>query len=218
MESPKAARIHFVGSSNGRINGFDPFDGWFKSTPDNNWRLCFFDPESIYYRFGSVNPNSFSLMGVFLCANKDCQREVQRTSNNRYAKFCSRSCSTHHNNLQRGPMAQITKEKLRLSVGRTVRKKLHKAPEKLADVSSRTISRILSRMGIGCSNCGWNKSTCDIHHIKGRKIKDPHNHDNLAVLCPNCHRLAHTGMIPVESLIPLSRYIGEGWRDHYYGG
>jgi len=39
----------------------------------------------------------------------------------------------------------------------------------LFDLSKRTISKIISRMNIGCSICGWNKTICDIHHIIEKK-------------------------------------------------
>ena len=72
-------------------------------------------------------------------------------------------------------------------------------------------------MNKGCSKCGWNETICDIHHIRGRKIPDPHSHSNLTYLCPNCHRLAHEKILAVDELIPISIYFGNEWLKYYYG-
>lgn len=42
-----------------------------------------------------------------------------------------------------------------------------------------------------CERCGWNLSSCDIHHIIPKSDGGTNNRSNLIVLCPNCHRLAH---------------------------
>jgi hypothetical protein len=89
-------------------------------------------------------------------------------------------------------------------------------PESMLDVSKRTVRKILSRLNISCSRCGWNEDVCDIHHINGKKIKNPNNHNNLCYLCPNCHRLANNGKIKKETLITLDVYIGDRWKDYYY--
>jgi len=70
---------------------------------------------------------------------------------------------------------------------------------------------------IGCSNCGWNETVGDIHHIKGRKIPDADNHENLSYLCPNCHRKAHRGLLKEEELINLQDQFGDKWKEYYDG-
>lgn len=86
-------------------------------------------------------------------------------------------------------------------------------------LSTRTSQKILKRMWVDgklkCSNCGWNETTCDLHHIKGRKIKNADSHDNLTYLCPNCHRLAHRGIL--TNFIPISVQIGDEWMNYFYG-
>lgn len=62
----------------------------------------------------------------------------------------------------------------------------------ITDVSKRTITKILRRANVKCSICGWNESTCDIHHIIHKKDGGSDNMDNLIVVCPNCHRIIHT--------------------------
>jgi hypothetical protein len=86
----------------------------------------------------------------------------------------------------------------------------------IMNVSKRTITKILERMNLGCSRCGWNESTCDIHHINGRKVENCDNHDNLSLLCPNCHRLVHTNKIKKEELISLVNHVGDKWKEYYY--
>lgn len=89
--------------------------------------------------------------------------------------------------------------------------------DSILDASSRTVSKILKRIGKGCCRCGWNEATCDIHHILGRKIPNPDSHSNLTLLCPNCHRLFHTGKIGEADVISLEKYIGSDWKQFYYG-
>lgn len=146
--------------------------------------------------------------------------------------FCSRSCSGRYNSRGR-KLSEQTKVRISKSLqgkprttskeeaianGISSQKGKRVVPNSIALVSSRTASKILQRMNIGCSNCGWSESTCDIHHIKGRKIPDPHNHDNLSYLCPNCHRLAHNGKIKtLKTLTEQLQQEGKNWQEYYYG-
>lgn len=111
-------------------------------------------------------------------------------------KFCTKKCANKHK------MKRPERRKKILSI---------------YDLSTRTISKILKRIGKGCCVCGWDKSSCDLHHIKGRKIENPNSHDNLTLLCPNCHRLFHDKKILEDDIIPLSRYLGDDWLQFYYG-
>ena len=92
-----------------------------------------------------------------------------------------------------------------------------KNPLSILELPGRTVTKILKRLGIGCSVCGWNEDVCDVHHIRGRKIENADAHENLTYICPNCHRLAHKGKIAVESLVTLSAYVGEKWIECYNG-
>lgn len=85
----------------------------------------------------------------------------------------------------------------------------------ILDLSKRTVSKIIKRMKIGCSNCGWDIATGDIHHINGRKIENCDNHGNLTYLCPNCHRLVHSKKIDKKSLISLENFVGDKWKEFY---
>jgi len=56
-----------------------------------------------------------------------------------------------------------------------------------------------------------------MHHINGRDVPNADHHDNLTLLCPNCHRLAHRGLIPKEELKTLTEILPDHWQDAYYG-
>lgn len=56
-----------------------------------------------------------------------------------------------------------------------------------------------------CENCGWDKTGCDRH----RRVRERgYFKENVIVLCPNCHRLAHQNLLDVD-LLPQSQW-GEG--------
>ena len=169
---------------------------------------------------------------------KNCKREFEIHRNNRTNIFCSHSCSALYNNGLRSPHSIETRNKMSTSlkkyyfehpnkikrgdeqskiVGRSTKGSTGKKPKNIMELSSRTITKIIKRLNIGCSKCNWNQSTCDIHHINGKKILDYNNHNNLTIVCPNCHRLIHTHKIKKEELIPLSLQLKENWLDSYYG-
>jgi hypothetical protein len=50
-----------------------------------------------------------------------------------------------------------------------------------------------------------NTSNLDLHHIKPWSKCKEHQADNLIVLCPNCHRLAHDGTIDQKSLLEYKK-------------
>ena len=50
-----------------------------------------------------------------------------------------------------------------------------------------------------CRVCHKLKKVMQVHHVRGRRIPDPNNLDNLAYLCSGCHRLI--------SLVSFSRTV-----------
>jgi rubredoxin len=84
----------------------------------------------------------------------------------------------------------------------------------ILDVSSRTARKILLRMELKCSNCGWDEEVGDIHHIVPTSKGGTNEHTNLTYLCPNCHRLAGKGKL--NSFVNLWDYIGNTWKEFYY--
>ncbi len=51
---------------------------------------------------------------------------------------------------------------------------------------------ILRAKGSACQECGWDKDRCDVHHIIPKSCGGENTINNGIVLCPNCHRIAHT--------------------------
>lgn len=88
----------------------------------------------------------------------------------------------------------------------------------LYDLSSRTVAKILKRMNLPCSFCGWHVDNviCDIHHIIEKKNGGSNEHTNLSYICPNCHRLVHSNKIKPSDLITLHDYIGDEWKKYYF--
>lgn len=88
----------------------------------------------------------------------------------------------------------------------------------ILDVSKRTITKILNRSNVGCSLCGWNESTCDIHHIIPKSKGGNNELDNLIIICPNCHRVIHnTDKYSVDLLKTKSiDKIFSNWKKFYH--
>jgi hypothetical protein len=169
---------------------------------------------------------------------KNCQKEFETTRNTRKNVFCGHSCSATYNNQVREPMSEEQKKKISDSlkkawketpekfphgenhvqnVAKGTKNKYNREMVSILDVSSRTTSKILKRMNLGCCICGWNEGSCDVHHIYGRKIENCDSNENLTYLCPNHHRLVHENKIDKKNLIPLSQFLPDNWKDFYYG-
>lgn len=108
------------------------------------------------------------------------------------------------------------KEETKIKIGKNNRMG-RKVPKSILDVSKRTTAKILNRLNCGCSICGWNEASCDIHHIKPKKEGGSDMNDILCILCPNCHRKVHYKKIDSDKLINIVDYIGDKWKDYYYG-
>lgn len=90
--------------------------------------------------------------------------------------------------------------------------------ESILDCSKRTLTKILKRSEIGCAICGWNESTCDIHHIIQRKDGGSDKNDNLIIVCPNHHRIIHTNKCySIEFLksLSISNKFSD-WKKYYH--
>lgn len=88
----------------------------------------------------------------------------------------------------------------------------------ILDISKRTITKLLKRANKSCSICGWNESTCDIHHIIPLSKGGTNNIDNLIIVCPNCHRVIHTtNKYNIQYLNALSiDKTFNNWKDYYH--
>lgn len=83
-------------------------------------------------------------------------------------------------------------------------------PKNIYDMSSRTRMKLIKRMSLACFNCGWDKAACDIHHIISSSDGGNDDHDNLTVLCPNCHRLAHENKLIYFTT--FKEKVGNKWK------
>lgn len=87
-------------------------------------------------------------------------------------------------------------------------------------LSKRTVSKLLKRAEKECVLCGWNVATCDIHHIVERSNGGSDDHDNLVVVCPNCHRSIHClgeEFVSNEELVEKSiLFTFSDWRNYYH--
>jgi 5-methylcytosine-specific restriction endonuclease McrA len=61
-----------------------------------------------------------------------------------------------------------------------------------------------------CEVCGWSESVCDRHHIKPISAGGRDCQSNLIVLCPNCHRKAHFGLITMTTLRRMVKKRSKG--------
>ena len=79
--------------------------------------------------------------------------------------------------------------------------------------------KIIKRSGIKCGGCGWNKAALDLHHVLERSKGGLDQDYNLAPICPNCHRMAHSGLYTIDQLkqITLDKVL-PNWKDYYYPG
>lgn len=57
--------------------------------------------------------------------------------------------------------------------------------------------------GKACMCCGWDKGPCDTHHINEKSNGGKNRLDNGILICPNCHRLVHVGIISSEELLVI---------------
>lgn len=65
---------------------------------------------------------------------------------------------------------------------------------------SAMITGVKNLYGLACANCGWDKTRIDIAHLsKGMKLV------NVVPLCPNCHRLLDSGILPKNPLFEFQK-------------
>jgi len=142
-----------------------------------------------------------------------CKQEFKadmREHNRGNAKYCNLSCQRKHMNslkpLKNVKCVNCDKEfqsvntKAKYCSSNCKSKHYRILVNKTTEVSY-ALRYILPKFP--CLNCGWDKSSRDIHHIlpvtKGGKDEI----SNLITLCPNCHRLAHRDLLSKEELFEL---------------
>lgn len=88
-------------------------------------------------------------------------------------------------------------------------------PIDLFSLSSRTRSKVLERMKMCCSLCGWAEGSVDLHHIIPKKDGGKDTLDNITPICPNCHRMVHNGFISPDDLMSFTDLYGDSWKNLY---
>jgi predicted restriction endonuclease len=61
--------------------------------------------------------------------------------------------------------------------------------------------------GNKCAVCSWSEASCDAHHIIPVSTGGENIVENIIILCPNHHRLAHNGILTVPNLLRLREKI-----------
>lgn len=161
------------------------------------------------------------------CLN--CKKEF--TKKDPRQKFCSMNCAGIHSNANR-VLSEESKENIKRGLMKfwethpemrrqngidSSKGKYYGNIKSILDVSTRTAHKIIKRIGLGCCVCGWNESSCDIHHINGKKVENANGHWNLTLLCPNHHRLFHNKKLKKCDVKTLDEYFPKSWNEFYYG-
>lgn len=55
---------------------------------------------------------------------------------------------------------------------------------------------VIRAKGNACEICRWDKARCDVHHRVPKGRGGHHTVSNGVVVCPNCHRMIHEGVVP----------------------
>jgi hypothetical protein len=176
-------------------------------------------------------------MTVCEVCKKDIIEDWRKSSKSKKKplRFCSQKCANVHNHsdeqrkkaseslkafYQKHPMrlSQKTREK----IGKTINRE-HREPKSILDFSSRTTQKVLRRIKkdfkFGCSLCQWDEDICDLHHIIPTSKNGSDKNSNVTYICPNCHRLVHSGKISVEKLISLENFLKLNeinWHNYFY--
>ena len=172
---------------------------------------------------------------------KFCENCGKELTNKYQKRFCSKSCAASYNNRHRKHTTKgktkiakciVCGEEFEASIHIPYKKckcpncKLHNRVHSkelsninnIFDISSRTRVKILKMIGCGCSICGWNEATCDIHHIIPKKAGGTNDDENLIYVCPNCHRICHVAnKYSIEELKEKSLdKMNINWKEYYH--
>lgn len=118
-----------------------------------------------------------------------CGQEFNATTNK---KYCSAKCAR---------IAQTEKNY------HNIRKR--------TDLKAKQNPDLLYAFDFKCAVCGWSlpaifenlhqyQRGCQFHHIVPVCEGGSNTEENLVLLCPNCHKMAHTGMISRKTLLGLT--------------
>lgn len=121
---------------------------------------------------------------------------------------CKKQRKQERNRYPEHLSVKIAKDQKNIRVGRG-----NIDAKSILDLSKRTVSK---RMRLPCSHCGYQNDyiSLDFHHIHQKKDHGSDLMCNLSYLCPNCHRLAHNGII--TKFITAEEQIGDTWKNYYF--
>jgi hypothetical protein len=129
-----------------------------------------------------------------------------REHNRGNAKYCSLSCAA------KNQKRLITYDKICINCNKAFvskcadskychkdcKQKYYRKQQLTKDYSTKSLQRILGNLP--CEICGWNECTRDIHHILPISKGGKNTLNNVIVLCPNHHRMAHNNLISEEAV------------------
>ena len=149
------------------------------------------------------------------CSN--CTQKFQAPAKERKrgnAKYCSRSCSAKAGNRRRALRqykcmrcgdAFESKAYRAKYCSTTCRVATNVKSSNMPKRRNHLAARVRKDFGVlACFACNWDKALCDVHHVVPRRNGGTNTYDNLSIICPNCHRLAHLGLLDVTKLPTLS--------------
>lgn len=139
-------------------------------------------------RFGRLVPvrvvgkaPSGSLIWECAC---DCGKTVSRTSASLQKAKGMCSCGCY--------LKEVSKERLRHKSPWNKGKSYQTRGDDALFTSKKAWSEAArKKYGNKCGRCGWDKATCDVHHIIPRSKGGKNTMNNAEVICPNCHRIHH---------------------------
>jgi hypothetical protein len=76
---------------------------------------------------------------------------------------------------------------------------------KLANNRRERIDKFKKQNGNSCKLCGW-IGPCDVHRIVPGAQGGWYTAGNMILICPNCHRLQHTGKLNIENGSLINNY------------
>jgi len=152
---------------------------------------------------------------------KNCGKviTVRRSDHNRgQALFCSRACSGYHNNTKRKNLdltcaicggsfkSKCSHAKYcSTSCRRHMYVSRAKKDRDRGKYRYHLSKKIRDKYGaLSCFICGWQESTCDVHHIVPRSKGGTDEDSNMTVVCPNHHRMIHQGKVNVNNIKTLA--------------
>ena len=143
-----------------------------------------------------------------------CKQEFKadiREHNRGNARYCSISCSTTHSNTKRSYKEYecVCCNKRFKSNGSVVKycskncrvKHYRQQSTRNKSYGTKTLQNKLK--DFSCMRCNWQEGPRDVHHIIPITQGGQNDKNNLIVLCPNCHRLAHRNLLSKEELLKL---------------